>query len=95
MREMTTVRVTVCELDCETPWLAGGRASAVVSGAFVLSSNRATLPGAVPSLGGQGWIVGPESEVLARTSRREPFATIDIDLADAERAKRTYPRYAV
>jgi N-carbamoylputrescine amidase len=76
-------------------WLAGGRASAVVSGAFVLSSNRATPQGTVPSLGGQGWLVGPESDVLARTSRRERFATVEIDLAEAERAKRTYPRYAI
>ena len=76
-------------------WLVGGRAAAVVSGAFVLSSNRATPSGAVPSLGGQGFIVGPESDVLARTSREEPFATLDIDLAEAERAKRTYPRYAI
>jgi len=76
-------------------WLAGGRASAVVSGAFVLSSNRSTPPGTVPSLGGQGFIVGPESDVLARTSRETPFATIDIDLGEAERAKRTYPQYAI
>jgi N-carbamoylputrescine amidase len=76
-------------------WLAGGRASAVVSGAFVVSSNRSAPPGVVPSLGGQGFIVGPESEILARTSRREPFATVDIDLAEAERAKGTYPRYAI
>jgi N-carbamoylputrescine amidase len=76
-------------------WLAGGRASAVVSGAFVLSSNRVSVPGSVPSLGGQGWIVGPESEVLARTTPDEPFATMEIDLSQAERAKRTYPRYAV
>jgi N-carbamoylputrescine amidase len=76
-------------------WLAGGRASAVVSGAFVLSSNRFTPPGAVPSLGGQGWVVGPEGEVLVRTSREEPFATVEVDLSEAERAKGTYPRYAI
>jgi N-carbamoylputrescine amidase len=76
-------------------WLAGGRASAVVSGAFVLSSNRFTPPGTAPSLGGQGWIIGPESDVLALTSRGAPFVTVDIDLSEAERAKRTYPRYAV
>jgi N-carbamoylputrescine amidase len=76
-------------------WLAGGRASAVVSGAFVLSSNRFSPRGSSPSLGGQGWVVGPESDVLARTSQEEPFATVSIDLSEAERAKRTYPRYAI
>ena len=76
-------------------WVAGGQVSAVVSGAFVLSSNRVTPPGTVPSLGGRGFIIGPESDVRARTSRQEPFATADIDLGEAERAKRTYPRYAI
>ena len=76
-------------------WLAGGRTSGVVSGAFVLSSNRCHPAGASPGLGGQGWVVGPEGEVLARTSQQEPFATVDLDLSIAERAKTTYPRYAV
>jgi N-carbamoylputrescine amidase len=71
-------------------WLAGGRAAAVVSGAYSLSSNRAS---AAQDFGGGGWIVGPDGEVLATTSAAEPFATADVDLALAERAKSTYPRY--
>ena len=44
-----------------------------------------------PALG----IVSPDGDVLAVTSRSEPFATVDVDLANAERAKSTYPRYAL
>lgn len=76
-------------------WIAGGRVAAVVSGAFCLSSNRAGRAAADPELtfAGRGWVIGPEGDVLALTSAEEPFLTRDVDLAEAERAKRTYPRY--
>jgi N-carbamoylputrescine amidase len=74
-------------------WLAGGRTAAVVAGAFALSSCPVSGPGEAANLGGQGWVVGPEGDVLAVTSRERPFATVAIDLGEAERAKQTYPRY--
>ncbi len=80
-------------------WLAGGRTAAVVSGAFCLSSNfsgAAGSPGAeaLGRWGGTGWIVDPEEgDVLATTSAAAPFATVDLDLAVADAAKTTYPRY--
>ncbi|MGQ5516275.1 nitrilase-related carbon-nitrogen hydrolase [Halococcus saccharolyticus] len=67
----------------------------VVSGAFVASSNRVTIeddPSVV--FGGEGWIVDPDGAVIARTTRNQPFVTIEIDLDTAERAKETYPRPA-
>jgi N-carbamoylputrescine amidase len=73
-------------------WLMGGRAVAVVSGAFSLSSNRFSSS---EDLGGQGWVVGPDGQVLGVTSRQQPFLTVSIDLAEAERAKKTYPRYVL
>lgn len=78
-------------------WVAAGRVAAVVSGAFCLSSNRAGPSDATASLvfAGRGWIVGPDGDVLAETSAREPFATRDVDLAEAEQAKKTYPRYVI
>jgi N-carbamoylputrescine amidase len=82
-----TERVTVDK------WLAGGRTAAVVSGAFSLSSNRAGSEEHPTDFGGQGWVIGPDGEVLGLTSRQQPFVTVEIDLREAERAKRTYPRY--
>lgn len=74
-------------------WLAGGRAAAVIAGAYSLSSNH-YLPEDDPvSLGGLGWVIGPDGEVLALTTPDKPFVTVAIDLACAERAKHTYPRY--
>lgn len=81
-------------------WIAGGRAAAVVSGAFCLSSNLSgRAAGTAPDLGawgGAGWIIEPEEgEVLGVTTAEEPFLTIDIDLAVADHAKSTYPRYVL
>lgn len=76
-------------------WIAAGRVAAVVAGAFCLSSNRAGPSARVPALvfAGRGWIVGPDGDVLVLTTAGEPFATRDLDLGEAERAKKTYPRY--
>ena len=75
-------------------WLAGGQAAAVVSGAFCLSSNLVT-PGGPTEMGGQGWIISPDGDVLAITSQDQPFVTLEIDLSEAEEAKKTYPRYVL
>lgn len=75
-------------------WLAGGRVQAVVSGAYSLSSNHVS-DDAQMDLGGQGWAIDPDGQVLAVTSRSEPFVTVEIDLARAEAAKHTYPRYVL
>ena len=75
-------------------WIAGGRAAAVVSGAFCLSSNLIGPNTEEISFGGAGWVTEPEEgTVLVVTSRNYPFLTLDIDLEKAEKANRTYPRY--
>lgn len=76
-------------------WLTGGRVAAMVSGAYSLSSNHASPDGSSPTLGGHGWIITPDGEVLGVTSAEKPFLTCEIDLAVAERAKSTYPRYVI
>jgi N-carbamoylputrescine amidase len=75
-------------------WLVGGRAAAIVSGAFSVSSNR-SAPAGGGDFGGCGWIIDPDGVVVARTSRDQPVKTVAIDLAAADAAKRTYPRYAI
>jgi len=74
-------------------WLVGGRAAAISAGAFCLSSNHVSSPGSELELGGQGWIIGPDGEVLALTSPDRPFVTLELYLEQAQAAKQTYPRY--
>ena len=73
-------------------WITGGRTAAICTGAFSLSSNRHSEELA---FAGCGWIIDPDGRVLATTTREAPFATVECDLAVAEAAKRTYPRYAL
>jgi N-carbamoylputrescine amidase len=60
-----------------------------------LSSNHVSTPEDSVHLGGQGWIITPDGEVLGLTSPEHPFITADIELNAAELAKRTYPRYVL
>jgi len=76
----------------DAKWLAGGRTAAVMAGAFCLSSNRHGMAAGV-LFGGTGWVIDPDGNVLSTTSDREPFSTVEIDLAEAKSAKQTYPRY--
>lgn len=69
-------------------WLVATRMAAFTSGAFVISSNRVDNS----LFAGQGFIIDPDGEVLASTSRQQPFATVAIDLSKSSQAKKTYPR---
>lgn len=99
-RAGVTLLVTPRASPAETldKWVAGGRTAAVCSGAYGLSSNHAGSAEGVDGvdgieMGGGGWVIAPDGDVLALTTRDEPFVTVDIDLAVAEAAKSTYPRY--
>ncbi len=75
-------------------WETGGRAAAIMSGAFCLSSNYNGPNTDKENFGGMAWIIGPErGKILAASSVDTPFLTLDIDLNDAINAKKTYPRY--
>ena len=79
-----------------TKWVAGGQATAVISGAFCLSSNLAGKTAAGSDFAGVGWIIDPEEgKVLGLTSAERPFLTLDIDLDRANQAKQSYPRYVL
>ncbi len=71
-------------------WLAAGVVAAVRSGAFSLSSNRVDPTG---TYGGAGWIIGPDGDVLGRTSADTPWVTLDLDLGSQAAGRHGYPRY--
>lgn len=75
-------------------WIAGGRAAAVMSGAYCISSNRSG-EGSGVEWGGSGWIIDPDGEVLETTSDQRPFVTLDLDLSGADLAKQSYPRNVI
>jgi N-carbamoylputrescine amidase len=71
-------------------WVAALRVVAIVSGAYVVSSNRAGLLGRV-AFAGAGMVIAPDGRVLATTSPDCPFVTVDVDLESCARARREYP----
>jgi len=89
---IATPRAT--ELKTAEKWLTGGRVCAINAGAYHISSNRYG-PDQTGSFefGGQGWIADPDGKVLGVTSDESPFFTADLNLAAADKAKETYPRY--
>ncbi|RLI76301.1 carbon-nitrogen hydrolase family protein, partial [Archaeoglobales archaeon] len=70
-------------------WKVALQIAAIVSGSYVLSSNRIGEIG----FNGFGCVVSPDGDMIAYTSKSEPFVTVEIDLKEAEKAKKTYPRY--
>jgi N-carbamoylputrescine amidase len=74
-------------------WEVAARMAAIVSGAFVLSSNRGGVDANGQEFGGRGWVVDPEGDVLAQTSSRSSVVFVEIDLDQAARAKTAYPCY--
>ena len=83
-------------LTSASKWLAGGRTAATCSGAFCLSSNRGGSEPDGFAWGSHAWIIHPEeADVLAVSSNSEPFITQTINLADANKAKTSYPRYVL
>lgn len=85
---IATPRATAA--DSLANWLAAGRVAAITAGAYSLSSNRVGN-----GFGGAGWVFAPDGELLAQTSADEPFITVQIDLAAADAARSSYPRYVI
>jgi len=73
-------------------WHASARMAAIISGCFVLSSNRFSLAGGSgPHFGGKGFVYSPAGNLLGMTSADRPLLTIGINLALVADAQRRYP----
>jgi N-carbamoylputrescine amidase len=71
-------------------WRVASEMSAVASGCYVASANRRSAER--DWFSGGSWVLSPNASVLAETTAENPFVTVEIDLATAERAKTHYPR---
>jgi N-carbamoylputrescine amidase len=74
-------------------WEVAMRMAAIVSGCYVLSSNRGGVDSRGQTFGGRGWVVDPDGEVLVQTSAGSPLAFCEVDLEAPLRAQREYPCY--
>lgn len=75
-------------------WQIAGAMAALVSGAFVVSSNRVGRAGpGGPTFGGQGFAFSPSGQLIATTSAERPLSIFELDEDEAAKARASYPRY--
>jgi N-carbamoylputrescine amidase len=74
-------------------WTVALRMAAIVSGCYVLSSNRGGTDSRGQIFGGAGMVVTPDGDVAVQTSEATPVAFYEIDTHAVARAQRDYPCY--
>ncbi|MGH9324867.1 MAG: carbon-nitrogen hydrolase family protein [Vicinamibacteria bacterium] len=74
-------------------WAVAMRMAAIVSGCYVLSSNRSGIDTRGQLFGGAGFVVSPDGEIVLQTSETTPLAFCEIDTQAVARAQRDYPCY--
>jgi N-carbamoylputrescine amidase len=75
------------------PWKIAGAMAALVSGAYVVSSNRVGSSSAGTRFGGGGFAYAPRGRLLAETAAGDALQVFDLDPAQAASAQRGYPCY--
>lgn len=71
-------------------WQAALAMAAVVSGCYVVSSNRVGVEGE-QTFGGRGFVYAPGGELLAATDAEHPIATIAVDPERVRQAQAGWP----
>jgi N-carbamoylputrescine amidase len=75
-------------------WDIAAAMAAIVSGCYVLSSNRAPqMNDSGSDFGGRGFVYSPTGELLAETSSSTPLVSIDVDVTRVAEAQSGYPCY--
>ncbi|WP_254632429.1 MULTISPECIES: carbon-nitrogen hydrolase family protein [Achromobacter] len=74
-------------------WLTAGAMAALVSGCYVVSSNRAGRAQTGQVFGGAAFAFQPDGELLARTGDAESIVTIEVDPARSRAQQSCYPCY--
>lgn len=75
-------------------WTAAAQMAAIVSGCYVLSSNRVSDGfDRGPHFGGCGFAYAPTGDLLCETAESTPFRCVDIDLRLVTEAQSRYPCY--
>ena len=74
-------------------WKTALSMAAIVSGCYVLSSNRAGTDRNDQTFGGCGWIFDPFGDCIAETSPESPVVCAEFDEALVEQAQSEYPCY--
>jgi N-carbamoylputrescine amidase len=74
-------------------WKTAGAMAAIVSGCYVVSSNRVGSNSGGPIFGGGGYAFAPDGSLLCASSDGVSIAVFDLDPRRAEEQKSRYPIY--
>lgn len=74
-------------------WKLAGAMASLVSGAYVVSSNRAGRSRGGTNFGGAGFAYAPQAKLLAMTDAARPVRIVELDPEVAASARRDYPCY--
>ena len=75
------------------PWKIAGAMASLVSGAYVVSSNRVGRSRGGTQFGGGGFAYAPQGQLLAMTTPADPVQIFDLDPEIPTRAQCDYPCY--
>lgn len=76
-------------------WRTAGQMAAIVSGSYVVSSNRAGSSGEGRMFGGDGFAFAPDGGFMTSTAAGVTLAAVDIDTMVSARQRDLYPCYVV
>ena len=79
-------------VDIES-WKIAGAMASIVSGAYVVSSNRVGCSVGGTRFGGGGFAYAPQGRLLAVTAPSNPVQALELDLKVSVSAQREYPCY--
>ncbi len=83
-------RATVTEIE---PWRISAAMASLVSGAYVVSSNRVGRSKNGTHFGGGGFAYAPQGRLLGMTTSNSPVQVFELDPKVVESAQRSYPCY--
>ncbi len=74
-------------------WKIAGAMAALVSGAYLVSSNRVGQSKGGTNFGGGGFAYAPQGRLVSVTNSKNPLQILDLDPNVSAAAKRDYPCY--
>jgi len=74
-------------------WRTAAAMAAIVSGCYVVSSNRIGKVSDELSFGGRGFAFAPDGTQISETSAENPVVSFELDLALVEKQQKQYPCY--
>jgi N-carbamoylputrescine amidase len=74
-------------------WQTALAMAAIVSGCYVVSSNRRGVDLRGQEFGGRGAIFDPQGEQVAETSAQQPVVVVELDVERIAQAQKSYPCY--